>query len=95
MFIYLTGNINEATDIELFIKIEKELRKLGDRVNNLIYLSLSSDKEYKINRMKSVLKADKVIFVKGFENNNDAIMEFELAKYIGIPTEIYNDTDIN
>jgi hypothetical protein len=89
MFVYLTGCIDLITTIDIFRKIEKELREKDIGVNNVINIAPMDDKKYKIERIKSVLKADKVIFIEGYEKSIDCCSEYAIAEYIGIEIEIY------
>ena len=91
MFIYLSGNIDSVTDFETFKSIERELIHKGHRINNVVDISASDDITYKKNRMKNVIKADKLLLIKGWEKSKDALQECELAKYIGIPVEEFDD----
>jgi hypothetical protein len=91
MFIYLTGNFNGVTDIDRFREIEVKLRKKGIRVNNLINISASNDDEYRKQRIKNVLKSDKLFLIGEYKDSNDCMMELTTAGYCNIPIEEYKD----
>jgi hypothetical protein len=90
MLVYLTGNIDGVTTIELFRKIEIELIRKGLRVNNVINVSAKDDIEYRRKRIKNVIKADKVIIIENNLESNDTLQEHITAEYIGIPVEYYD-----
>ena len=89
MFIYLTGEIDSASTFDLFIQEEKELRKQGYRVNSLInYKKTISDSDYRRQRIKNVIKADKLIVIGS--NYEDMQIERLVAEYLSIKVENYD-----
>jgi hypothetical protein len=84
MFIYLTGTIDSSSTFDLFTKTEKELRSNGDRVYSLVNINTMDDIKYKKERIKSVLKADKMVLI------GESDIETTLAHYLDIPVESYD-----
>jgi hypothetical protein len=96
MLVYLTGVIDGLRDIERFKQIEKDVRaKDKCWLINLIDIEYSSDNKYRINRLKSVLKSDKILFASDPEKDIITKMEYSLAEFLNIPVEVYNDKDFD
>jgi len=99
MLVFLTGDISGISDFDRFKAAEKEL--LSKRIWVISITNILdedpfkkiNDREYKIARLKYLLKADKVVFMKGYEKSALAIREYAIAEYLNTPIEVYNDKD--
>jgi hypothetical protein len=101
MLIFLSGNISGINDFDKFKSIRRKLEKDHNRVLSIVDIisnpinNCLNDKDYKIARLKYLLKSDKVIFMKGYEKSALAIREYAIAEYLNTPIEVYYDKDFD
>jgi hypothetical protein len=101
MLAFLTGDISGISDFDRFKAAEREL--LSKRIWTISITNILdegpfkkiNDREYKIARLKYLLKSDKVIFMKGYEKSALAIREYAIAEYLNTPIEVYYDKDFD
>lgn len=90
MNIYLTGITSDRTSLDEMQRGKEALEAAGFNVTSAFDIEIDGDaraiKEVRRKRLESAMKADQVVWLDGFMQDDEASKEVIVAEYLGIKT---------